>query len=103
MARKIRGVKLSGLQPEMLEACDVAEAVYAYFDKDCIVTSGRDPHHSDYSHHYKGLAIDLRTRHLSATETIHIHEQLQMRLGDEYQVILETDHIHVEYDPRKMP
>lgn len=96
-----QGVGVSGLQPEMLRALDHATAIYSLHDKDCVCTSAREGKHRNYSHHYKGLAIDLRTRHLTEPEKIKISEQLQSNLGTDYQVILEATHIHVEYDPQE--
>lgn len=94
-----KGVKLYGLQPEMLWAADHATEVYARFDKDCVITSARGDRHGAHSHHFKGLAIDLRTRHLTTPQQLQVQSQLQGALGNSYQVVLEKDHIHVEYDP----
>lgn len=94
-----KGVFLYGLQPEMLWAADRANEIYERFGKDCVITSGRGDQHGSHSHHFKGLAIDLRTRHLTHQEQEQVKIQLQSTLGTEYQVVLETDHLHVEYDP----
>jgi RHS repeat-associated protein len=50
--------------------------------------------------HYEGNAVDLRTRDLTSPQAEHAVEGLRRNLGDDYDVILEGDHIHVEYDPR---
>jgi hypothetical protein len=97
------GVYLSGLQPEALLALDHATRVYAEFDKECVCTSARGDRHSNYSHHYKGLAVDVRTRHLTEPQRIAISERLQNALGHDYQVILERTHLHIEYDPKQAP
>jgi hypothetical protein len=95
------GVLLAGLQPEMLIAIDAANLVYSVHNKDCVITSARGDTHSNHSHHYKGLAVDLRTRHLVEPVKIKIVDALQTALGAEYQVIPESTHIHVEYDPKQ--
>ena len=95
------GVYLSGLQPESLFALDHATQVYAQYGKECVCTSARGDKHSNHSHHFKGLAVDLRTRHLTEPEKIKISQELQSRLGADYQVVLERSHIHVEVDPKQ--
>ena len=106
------GVKIEGLQPQMLVALDVATEEYDKFSRDCVVTGAlkekkNNPpkgNHGDFSHHYKGLAVDLRIRHLPDPNGNPgmIKRKLQHRLGEEYQIILESTHIHVEFDPRQI-
>ena len=96
-----KGVNVYGLQPEMLMALDLVEPLFEAHDRDCIVTSTRKDKHSAHSHHYKGLAVDLRSRHLMLSEREEILVGISNELGDKYQVMLETnpDHFHIEYDP----
>lgn len=96
-----KGVTCYGLQPEMLRALDKATAIFAEHNRDCVCTSARGGRHGMHSHHYKGLAIDLRTRHLPdpISNGVTIAAELRESLGDEYQVINEDTHIHIEYDP----
>ena len=92
------GVKLAGLQPEMLHAIDVCADV---FDRDSLtvtITSARDGRHGHHSHHYKGLAIDIRVWEIPGKVNFYC-EKFREALGPEYQVINEQDHIHIEYDP----
>ena len=65
-----------------------------------IITSGRDGKHMKNSKHYTGEAIDLRTRDLTRGKATRLLKALRDKLGNKYDVILETDHIHLEYDPR---
>lgn len=64
-----------------------------------IVTSARDGEHSANSLHYKGKAIDLRTKDLQRGVASLYAAELQRILGSDYDVVLESTHIHVEYDP----
>lgn len=93
------GVKLAGLQPEMLIAIDRVASVFASYQLPLVLTSAREGGHSDHSHHYKGLAIDVRT--WAIQEIIdEVIEKIKQVLGHDYQVIKEPTHIHIEYDPR---
>lgn len=62
-----------------------------------LVTSARDGKHMDGSKHYTGEAVDLRSRNLP--DAVSMRNQLQHELGPDFDVILERDHIHIEYDP----
>lgn len=64
------------------------------------ITSGTDGTHSEKSLHYSGNAIDLRTRNLNAGMIPAYIVAMKERLGPEFDVVLEEDHVHVEYDPK---
>lgn len=70
------------------------------FGREAIVTSGNDGQHMPGSLHYKGLAMDLRTRDQTHAKITAFATRLQMEIGDDYDVVVEKDHIHVEYDPK---
>lgn len=95
-----RGVKAKGLQPEILLAIIEAREIYRDLDAELIITSLLDGKHMPNSFHYKGLAVDLRTRHLSRTDKMLVAARLRLALGPEYDVVLEKTHLHVEYDPK---
>lgn len=96
------GVKVQGLSNEILLAAVIANTVYASHGYDCVVTSLLDGTHSRTSLHYCGNAIDLRTRIFpSQSVAIAVVDDLKSCLGDDYDVVLESDHIHVEYQPKR--
>ena len=68
--------------------------------RNAIITSTTDGRHMHGSLHFKGLAVDLRTRDLSLYEKIHYHSMLKSALCKLCDVVLESDHIHVEYSPK---
>lgn len=94
------GARILGLRPEIVIGLTIANDVYREFGFDCIVTAGIDGSHSRGSIHYKGLAVDLRARHIPATEQPKITAKLQERLGDDFDVVFEGDHWHLEFDPK---
>ena len=99
-----RGVNVEGVQPPIWFALGVACVLYqTEASAPLIVTSLKDSHESrPKSLHNKGLGADLRTKHVSAMKVgviaQKLHEQLD-RLG--FDVVLEPDHIHIEYDPKQ--
>lgn len=62
------------------------------------ITSGKDGNHSYNSLHYQGLAIDLRTRDMKNPKMV--IKLLKKALDYELDIVLEKDHIHIEYDPK---
>lgn len=92
------GVDLRGIQPETILAVFVAASIYGPLP--LVITSARDGQHMAGSLHYKGFAVDLRTKDLDPQHVTMIHTQLQQVLGAQYDVVLEADHIHVEFDPK---
>ena len=45
--------------------------------------------------------MDLRTHDLLPAVTIDVHKELKKALGEQFDVCLEDDHIHVEFDPKE--
>lgn len=93
-----------GLQPELLVAAMVADGVFtelgrldAEHNVECVITSGLDGEHSHRgSDHYIGCALDFRIRHLENDAQAELAaDRIRARLGEEFFVRLESDHIHV--------
>ncbi len=92
-----KGVKSNLPVVTMLQ---VATEIYDTFGFDCVVTSLADGKHKPTSFHYKDLAVDLRTRHVDSRATLEqIIQSISNVLGPDYDVVLEGDHLHVEFDP----
>lgn len=90
------GTRLAGLQPVAVLALVACERVYAKHGHECRLTSGTDGQHKAGSLHHVGHAFDLG---LPGDAGEVIIAELKLVLGDEFDVLLEADHIHVEYDP----
>lgn len=101
MLRVKPGVFLTGLRPEIVLAIHTAEGVWSKYGADeLVVTSVLDGTHKRKSEHRVGSAVDLRIHNLPGEVWRSVAEELQERLTQElYDIILERDHIHVEYDP----
>lgn len=93
------GVSLLGLQPQMIIAVIAANDIWAGLDQELVITSCTDGVHRKGSLHYKGLALDLRTRDFSDADKEKAFAELAEALGQAYDTVLESTHIHVEWDP----
>lgn len=92
------GVSLIGIEQEIITALKVLYYLYFALGKTLTVTSTFEGQHRPGSLHYKGLAVDLRVWNLSTAERKRIVEAAKGLLGKDYDVIDETNHIHVEFD-----
>ena len=91
-----KGVDLRGLAPQMAIAYTIACKVYGQYN--CVITSGSDSKHGPNSLHYVGKALDLRTNNLPPQAVQSIVDRLKEALGSQFDVVLESDHIHIEFD-----
>lgn len=64
------------------------------------ITSGCDGKHMETSYHYKNKAFDIRTNDLTPEQVVEFLKETKHILGDNYDVVLEKDHIHIEPSPR---
>ncbi len=64
-----------------------------------VITAIFDGSHMDGSKHYEGNAFDLRRWHVGSRVKEFI-ARLRNALGPDYDVVNETTHVHVEYDPK---
>jgi len=94
------GVKAAGLRPEAMLAIIVALSVYQEFGYELVITSLVDGKHSRGSLHYSGAGIDTRTRHMVDAHKKQVADEIQVRLGPDFDVVLEKDHIHIEFQPK---
>lgn len=106
--------RLFGVTPYTLIAMMVADEVWRDLgvEQGAYVTSVSDGAHSDGSRHYTGNAVDLRIWNLLPAPfdgdfdradlraaANHAAAELRDRLTEEYRVIVERTHIHVQYSP----
>lgn len=98
------GVRIHGLRPEMTVATQIIDGIYRSHDSELVITSALDGKHSAGSLHYTGAAIDARTRnlsHLDDTRRQGLVVAVRDALGDDFDVIDEGNHLHIEFQPKK--
>jgi len=89
------GVVWQDMHPAIEDSTSPVDNIFKEFQCELVVTSGRDSKHGDGSLHYEGKAYDARIRNVLELLTKKIKDQL----GSNFDVILESDHIHIEFDP----
>ncbi len=95
------GVRLIGIRPELVIAVIAAERVYAVAGYDLTITACTDGKHSTGSLHYSGAAVDVRTRDVPAADVPTLAAQIRDCLGADFDVVIETDHLHIEHQPKQ--
>lgn len=93
------GVSLRGVHWIMFQAAVLAEEVYRQYGTELVITSANDGTHGDKTLHHRGLALDLRTWTLNGREKM-VAQSLKNALGEDYDVVLERDHVHLEVSPK---
>jgi len=91
------GVRVLGIRPEMVLALRIVEAVYQAHGAPFVITSVMEGTHKRASLHYLGCAADLR---LPPQDAASIVAEAKAALGDDFDVILEGDHVHVEFQAK---
>lgn len=83
----------------------VAESVFKLYGKDAVVSSLGDGKHKVGSFHPLGLAVDLRSKHLSTSADKHAVVKIMKDCLPQCDILLEyegedREHIHAEWDPK---
>lgn len=95
-----KSVDPAQIKPEVNLAITVALSIWSRQNEpNLVITSISDSKHSRTSLHYVGYAIDIRIRDLHE-QPENLVEALRSFLPDCYDIILESDHIHLEYQPK---
>ncbi len=95
------GVRVFGIRPEMILVLMIADKIYDEYGFDLRWTGSMEGKHSRGSLHYIGAAIDLGIIDIQKAVLDDIFNDLNISLGDDYDVVLEKDHIHVEFQPKE--
>ena len=107
MIRLKEGVRVHGIQPEIVFAIAVARDVWLRHSADeLVVTSVIDGKHARPSFHYSGSAVDFRIHNVPQVYRAAAVIELKERLGPDYEVIHESvgepnEHVHVHFRPRE--
>ena len=101
------------IKPETKDAIEKIDLIYKSHGQELVVTSGTEGHPGDGVHkhdslHYSGYAFDCRIWYFKTGTTAENNQKvnavakaIREELGKDYDVLVEEDHIHVEYDPKE--
>lgn len=95
------GVRIHGIRPEVVLAAFIVEGTMREAGYATTITSCVDGSHSNASLHYTGSALDIRTRDIPADKLELLRTSIADRLGMDFDFILEADHFHLEWQPKK--
>lgn len=95
------GAELAGLRAEILFGLLVVKDVFETYGLDLVVTEATGGNHMQGSLHYRGLAVDIRSRDIP-TEQMKKDVLIicKEKLGKNFDMILEVNHYHLEMDPK---
>ena len=93
------GVSVYDLRDEMRRALNKIEDCYNVEGLEAVITSTTGGVHMPSSLHYVGRAVDVRKP--PETKLDRIVRCLRDKLGKNFDVVVEHDHIHIEYDPKR--
>jgi len=96
------GVDISRLKPPIRKELTLIENIFQRNGYgEAVITSTFEGNHSPGSLHYADLAVDFGRPQERPTLTLKdLLKDLKESLGPDYDVVLEGDHFHVEYDPK---
>lgn len=97
------GANIQGLHIRMRPVLKAADKIWDDLGEELVITAGLDGEHSAGSLHYYGRAVDMRTRYFDEYDKEEAANLLRRDLGEDYDVIEHTTHIHVEFDPKLEP
>lgn len=100
MRLKSDNVSLQSLAPQLVLALMISNEVYNEYGVEMVLTSANDSAHSVTSLHYSGNAVDLRTFTLDENVHQEVRDKIKDKLNQDFDVVLEPTHIHLEYQPR---
>lgn len=86
---------------EVMNAMAIADALSLEISgKEIVVTSLLDGVHSKNSKHYSGNAFDIRVWIYTQKQRNEVYNKLKKKLGINYDVLDEQDHLHIEWDEK---
>jgi len=91
------GVDISKLERTTRRSLTIIAVILRDHKVDLIVTSTYDGYHTPGSLHYANRAYDIR---VPPDMKRILCDKIKEALSFDFDVILENDHIHIEYDPK---
>lgn len=93
--------RITGIRPEMAVGLQIIESVFKRRGFELIVTACTDSRHRAGSLHYVGLAVDLGFGTVGPEQRTPLILELREMLGPDFDVVLEADHLHAEFQPKQ--
>lgn len=91
------GVDISRLERNTRRSLGTVEALFREIREEMVITSTYEGNHGAGSLHYANQAYDVR---LSYANQANIFKHIKEGLGNDFDVVWEENHIHIEYDPK---
>ncbi|MBW2091016.1 MAG: hypothetical protein JRI34_02680 [Deltaproteobacteria bacterium] len=91
------GVDISRLNRETRRSLPWAEHIYAQYNERFVITSTYEGNHGAGSLHYSDDAYDLERPAMNGKR---IYLAIKDTFPESFDIVLEDDHIHIEYDPK---
>ena len=90
------GVDISRLKRETRRVLPIVEYIYwKYAKEEAVITSTYEGNHGPGSLHYANQAVDFRLSKIPIATEI-----FKKDLGAGFDIVLEKDHLHIEFDPK---
>ncbi|QGH72999.1 MAG: hypothetical protein [Microviridae sp. ctzVR26] len=85
------------MTPELEKMVQVVDNLLHQYGLHAVITSGNDGYHSlPGSLHYRNQALDFRTYDWPDVKEFAV--RIKALLGPKYDVVVETNHLHIEYE-----
>ncbi len=91
------GVDISRLERNTRRALRRIDNIFLRHNQEMIITSTYEGNHGAGSLHYANQAFDVR---LPDNDREYIDAAIFEELSNDFDVLTEFDHIHIEYDPK---
>lgn len=94
-------VSVKGIDGRLLAVIFEVNRILEKYQRELYITSICDGKHMTGSLHYKGLAFDFRYPTKDETTLRYIITELRASFDIFCDIVLESDHIHIEFDPHQ--
>ena len=98
---KNSSIGFQNLSSQLLLAIIAIEGVFVIHGADLVITSLNDSEHSKASLHYSGNAVDIRSRDILNKQTLLDDCKKALGGSSDFDMILESNHYHLEYQPKR--
>lgn len=97
------GVDIRQIGTEIIFGVQIIDPIFWNHGANTLITACRDGKHMEGSKHYIGDAVDIRLASRWVTTDfvdIRVLAEAREALGSQFDLVLEKDHFHLEFDPK---